>query len=462
MISLIKKPSDITLAGNAQFKFNTDNYLSDDGYKAQLSVQDINVSDGDYIDIPNLENEVDVITLYFKDNPAFWSHLSTSISSNRELTDALSEYYIINKHYRVYDDRAACILETRERIFITDPDNRFSGTGFTYSYGNGRSDIYREAFKLITNINGYEGELMPDKNGDVTLNISDIISALIDTQLIYDFNSIKTFDAFRYTLQYTEAWGGINGHKINTFEGYALKGYRNDITLSEYATEHYLNDMHTEITTWENAIHWLNYLHAINDSGDVFVNIRIFYKDRSTDEQILYTISGVQYKIHHIPAGVSQINLSNIADISKTVYKYQLYLTQHGLQRSEIQTIYLDKKPLHAEQFVYINSYGLPEVINTKGTLDTKVATERETVKINDTNETRLIEANEKYTVRTGYRKNEEIQALKYALSAKEVWWLKDAEYVKIIPDDGSFELISESESISNLEFSFTISKTLK
>lgn len=214
-------------------------------------------------------------------------------------------------------------------------------------------------------------------------------------------------------------WGSNSGEKVRTFEG-----------MPQYI---YLNTMYCSDTKSINCI--VYYITAQGTVGTI-------------SKQSLALLQG---NIYRFSTDLYALGLDN-----KDIVQYTVSLTCNA--SPVFSRIYqVISKPFFARTFLFQNKYGLLESFFVEN-LEEEKTVEGRKVLLNKLNEIDIQNKGTYYTARTGFKRKNELQALKYAFENKHNFIISNDKIIRIsiLPD--SFTIVDEDEDLQNLEFKFCVS----
>jgi len=240
------------------------------------------------------------------------------------------------------------------------------------------------------------------------------------------------------------------------FPGYNLFG---DIANNKF----FLN-CPGEIEIWTNEYYYLNFINPeLNET--ITLKATIYYTDMSSFSVNILTLGAVSnYAMHRFPCSVDALGL-NIHNPHLDIYKYELWVEHaDNTVLCAKKTFRLIEKPLFVKEFVFLNKYGAFENFHTSGKSSEKLITEKTISKhqlaYNYTKQDReFIERLESAYIEiessTGFITQAQSKYYSQILHSEQVYEIEGGNYVPIIIKENSFDIISESEDLSSIVFSY-------
>ena len=400
----------------------------------------------------------------------------------------LSKYYKAENTYNAeirLTARQAVSSLVIYNVFTGNPSGEPSFYNFDTYYASSLDaqklavNVYVEDEYGSNNYNKAASLLIPTgDSGRVDLNIEDIIH---NELLQNEYNCLPTGEIVwkqqqsrKYYIEYGLEKEGETTNYTKTLPSLAILG---GISLLDKSTHDPLTYLFAKkaLLSWQPSgkhitetdkeyLSWFNYLNATVSAR---LQVVLYFNDSTTASYGLvpYNITLAPNEIATFDVSFEQLNIGVYETSTKKIIKWDLFVeipaTSHF---SEIKTFYLDRTHhQYSRNILYINSFNLPEVIQTRGLWKQELVVNRElTSRVLAPNYTRLrgqefqynhIGANT-YKVRTSFFTKKQAQAFQEVLLDAKLFEIEDQEYTPILLLDTKTAITQDDQQLHFFDLS--------
>jgi hypothetical protein len=319
----------------------------------------------------------------------------------------------------------------------------------------------------------------PSIDGDLTLDISDILSSEIrETFLSPPIPSVNETDLQkgnlirRYYISYSEYYDGIVQKNKWTRSKTKLV-HCGGVSLEDFSKQNpfdYLTVL-KKFATWQpdlktltpNQNDWLTWINYSNDEGGFHVEMKVYFNDETdTGFNSIGSISLDKWNSVVIPVGYTQRDIESL-ESGNSAYLVEYKITRGAEDKSSTARYMIDHTYQASENsIIYLNSYCAAESFNTSGEWEEILETKKTVVDKTLAPNYKLIdgqrvvfesESSIKYIGRTGYINQDHLKWLKGLLSDTETYLLKGNLLIPIIIEQNSFVTHKFSTHVNALQF---------
>jgi len=501
-VTIIKEPAKVCLTGNnIEFTLGSDNMYESEGVKFSGFMYQLN---------PALFNQTLVFTWGNNSyttqpgNPVEQGyHIYCQGISSAYLTgfiNCIKKNYLLSKDFDIswYLYQGSYHIGFVAKYPGTDYNLSFNIAGYWGVTIYGIDKVIRNFFRIGWQLMKYNpdndiynstGEVqleVPDDEGEITIDVSELLQEEITGQFTYPESidsliNLRTDIAGKYYIKYFEYYGLPPEYKTVCYSSVYIY-LQGEISQLRMAA---LKQKGLSFWTWLTTKH--NFLTFCPDKKIISLNqpeklyfimpysrdkiklhVSIYYTDGSNTYSFLEEYdSALQYDVFEFIVGYAKTQIENI-DPDKTINKYEISLTDEGNNRiSAIRTYILDHTYYEFERyFLFKNSIGVFESFRATGINTRNIDIDKTFLKSPISSEYELTEKYIKpadinkdvyYQINSGYIKDlKYVNYLPEFLGSNDIYYLDtvSAYPVNILP--GKYKLEKDKEGIYYIEFEYS------
>ncbi len=322
----------------------------------------------------------------------------------------------------------------------------------------------------------------PNADGTVLFDISSTLNAELKNSYAtppvpdLDYNFWKLADnARRYYISYTEYFD-TQSVDVLWVDDTIKRVKSGGVSIEDFAKQDPFKNLKPtgRFLTWQpngkklkdHQSDWLSWINYMNVAIECLAILKIYYDDGTTHtEEWADDIFLQIWEEALIPVGYNQLGINSYFP-DKTAYKWEISMIDSEEELiSEVRTFYRSfDADIMDREFIYLNSYCVPESFLTHGKWTENVKIEKQFANRGLTHNYELINGQEyqwdssaknNYVVETGYDSVEFIRALQSVLITADVFLNESGELMPVLIDPGKFEIKSALVFLNQLKIGF-------
>lgn len=482
------KPKDIDFCGNGLgFKIAGTNYVIAAGLKGNkiINIPGGIVVGGDWFDFWDFESAA-LFRINVKSTPPYGDNDIPSLYNTDDIALALATHYKFNKYYTVYGSGDRIYIYTREKRYIQWPTMSALSVNLTvFSQTNGTDPEYRPNYSIFAQLDYYTGslnfkvaefKLEPDLEGYSELFVGKLMKSYIAPSLpALASLTVSFFELQKYLLLTGERYEVDDVMQVNRmtgFTGFALNGKLDygkfpGFDLEQEITEDkiFLNTPGS-VEIWKSAHYFLHYYNPLQGIETITIKATIYYTDQSSHTaNVLIDNNSYQIgRVFRFPCSIDKLNLESFYP-AKEIYKYELWVTHaYTSILCEKKTFLVIEEPMFVKQYAFLNRFGVIENIALVSKTTDKLTTKKILSKYEQQLNYAAADAQLSAEIDEAYNETEvssgsitKDQAINFqdVLTSEHFFEIENDEYIPCIINEDSFEIITDSEDISIIKFSY-------
>jgi len=481
MITFDINPNDIDFTGNGLGFELTGEKITTEGARAYVNIIIAGAISGYFKFRENGEIilQIDIVATPDPEKNEIQSGLTTA----EDIADALNAIYAFNEIFYASIDGDDLKITTREKAYFVWEDTTVpTNTSVDVeNYDNGAGEVSKSNYAFNLKLYKYESdfsedicemEYQADISGSVEIAVGDILKSYVEPFLPDLEEDQDSFDIFKYTGYFAEKYDVSEVSTIcaaQAFTGYALRGKIDLIAnpdydlLTDIASNKIFLNTFSDVDIYTDANYFLNLINPAESAGTLTVVAKIYYTDETDTTEEIYTINTTsKYQVHIFNAGMTNMDL-NSYNPDKEIYKYEVWVID------DTDAIVCDAvlfrviaAPVFKKEFAFLNKFGVMDIFHAYSKEDISMIVDKNIVKTSSGSTVdSFIEAHNKHKVSTGGMCRAEALEIQYMLMSEALYEVSDGEYIRIIVDAGTLEIVEDSSNISIIEFSYRKSTDL-